>query len=152
MGAFSVDDVLRKENLPTIGGDAGSERIRPANMVPIGTPAPSAPAAFPAGRSEDLPAIDRASFKPLIQDAFERAIRRAKQDWPGMAKRGEQAAWAEDFHRNARRQLALVGEAMGEGGAVDEWVAFLPKSDGELPDSWDVTAIAASVAEKCIGG
>ena len=152
MGAFSVDDVLRKENLPTIGGDAGSERIRPANMVPIGTPAPAAPAAFPAGRSEDLPAIDRASFKPLIQDAFERAIRRAKQDWPGMAKRGEQAAWAEDFHRNARRQLALVGEAMGEGGAVDEWVAFLPKSDGELPDSWDVTAIAASVAEKCIGG
>lgn len=39
IGAYSVDDILAKENLPLVGGAGGSERCRPANWVPIGTPA-----------------------------------------------------------------------------------------------------------------
>lgn len=38
IGAFSVDDILAKENMPLVGGPGGSERCRPANWVPIGTP------------------------------------------------------------------------------------------------------------------
>ena len=42
IGVFSVDDILAKEDMPLVGGAGGSERCRPMNWVPIGTPASAA--------------------------------------------------------------------------------------------------------------
>lgn len=40
-GVMNADDIARKENMPPIGGDAGQQRWRPANMAISGEPNPS---------------------------------------------------------------------------------------------------------------
>lgn len=94
MGVFSVDDIRALENENPIGGPEGNERVRPANMVPLGTPAPS-----PA-----TPAATRDAFAPLIAGAWRRGLRR-------LAEAGEAADRREAAAEYAMTQLEPVVEA-----------------------------------------
>src|SRR3546814_6395149 len=52
-GAMNADEIRKRENMSPIGGAAGSEYWRPANMAVSGEPNPPSAPPPPAGNSTD---------------------------------------------------------------------------------------------------
>lgn len=136
IGVYSVDDVRALLNEPKIGGEAGAERIRPANFVPIGTPAPG-----------QLAAQD---WLPLLRETWRRVLQRGAQDWPAAVKRAATDQWASELDRYAREQIGLVAAAMGCD--VETWMRRCAHLLSGEPPQWDVHERAAEAAALCLGG
>lgn len=119
IGAFSINDILRKENMNTIG-EKGDGRFVPLNMAPLGEdglpvkeapPAPEEPPVEPTPMDEEETPDDEMQMKsadvlimPILLDAADRIVRREVNEWNQARARYEKKPekftdWAEQFYK-----------------------------------------------------
>lgn len=120
IGAFSINDILRKENMNTIG-EKGDGRFVPLNMAPLGEDglpvreAPPAPEETPAEPmpmdGEEKPDEEPMQMKsadflimPILLDAADRIVRREVNEWNQAHVRYEKKPdkfndWVEQFYK-----------------------------------------------------
>jgi HK97 family phage portal protein len=111
-GVFTINDVLRKENMNTIG-KMGDSRLVPMNMAVLGAdgmPIPSLnqpknpPTAARNQEFEDHPERRNPVFKPLFLDAAERILKRETNELTNVLKRFEGRSdklntWLDEFYK-----------------------------------------------------
>lgn len=120
IGTFTINDILRKENMQTIG-EAGDKRFVPLNYsvldengIPVQTqpkadpaPAPNTPAKN-TSRGLDTPAATRPTnelfIKPILLDAADRIMRRESNEFNTASSRylnkpEKFTAWCEQFYK-----------------------------------------------------
>lgn len=144
-GWLSLNDIFRKEEMPTLPPDLGDVRLTPLNMASVGanpeaapaptlTPAPDARAATPPAESifESRAAAVRAAVRDLALAQLARLVRlEAAEIRKHCATAAKLKAWAADFYTPAHEAriaaavapvagaLASIGAARSTAAAAD---------------------------------
>ncbi len=165
MGALTVNDVLRRENLPTIG-PTGDVRNQPANWTtlnaspePPSAPHPQ-PEPTPTNAIADHTAPINAANRALLQDRLDRLVSlEAKQTEEARSRGRNLSTWADKFypqHKARMRDglLTAVGCIFAQHGRsdaesyTDQVVStWLSESRLELTTGSDLTSRSTSLVD-----
>ena len=125
-GGLSTNDILRLENMPTIG-PIGDQRFRPGNFLPLDAPAQTAPGAPPQAQ---------AALKACLVDRLDRLQRIEAKRW-----KPTWAEWGETFYASFETQIAEALDPL----VLATWAVLAP---GEEPVAVVAEFVGAYLAER----